>query len=52
MTKDQIQKLEQAIELIQSSLKYEKIARPAVIRDWIGIANNYCREVADEIADV
>jgi hypothetical protein len=51
MTEDQIQKLEQTLELIHASLKYEKITRPKIIKIWIKAAGNYCREVADEIAD-
>lgn len=52
MTKNQIQKLEQALELIQISLEYEKISRPKIVKIWVKLAGNYCREVADEITDV
>ena len=51
MTGLQIYKLEKAIELIQDGLKYEKISRPKIIKTWIRVAADYCREAADEIAD-
>jgi hypothetical protein len=52
MTKEQIYKLEQALELIQDSIGYEKISRPKIISTWLRVAGNYCREIASEIAEV
>jgi len=52
MTRNQIRKLEKAMELIHDSMEYEKITKPETIKIWIRAAAGYCREVVDEIVDV
>lgn len=52
MTKKQIYKLELAIESIQDSIAYEKVSTPKIISTWLRVAATYCREIADEIAEV
>lgn len=51
MTEQQIYKLEQALELIQDSIAYEKISTPKIIATWLRIAATYCQEIAAEIAE-
>lgn len=51
MTKDQIHKLELAVESIQDSIAYEKITPPKIIATWLRIAATYCQEIANEIAE-
>ena len=48
MTDEQRYKMEKAIELIKDVLTHDA-TNTAILATWLGVAGDYCHEVADEI---